>query len=105
MCAWWRPPLVSAVEVSDVGVGFVPVGPGAVSGSSVVAVVVARNQLIARSIGSRDNRPLLQRAPTRSRKLRVEIAVLGNSPCKNAVFGPENGIFARGIAQNGDFNP
>ena len=47
----------------DVGVGFVPVGPGAVSGSSVVAVVVARNQLIARSIGSRDNRPLLQRAP------------------------------------------
>ena len=48
MCAWWRPPLVSAVEVSDGFVEFVPVGPGAVSGSSVVAVVVARNQLIPR---------------------------------------------------------
>ncbi|THD78146.1 hypothetical protein CPZ58_08565 [Bifidobacterium bifidum] len=85
--------------------GFVPVGPGAVSGSSVVAVVVARNQLIARSIGSRDNRPLLQRAPTRSRKLRVEIAVLGNSPCENVAFGPENGDFARGITDFGYFNP
>ena len=44
-------------------------------------------------------------APTRSRKLRVEIAVLGNSPCEIAVFGPENGDFARGITDFGYFNP
>ena len=44
-------------------------------------------------------------APTRSRKLRVEIAVLGNSPCEIAVFRPENGDFARGIMDFGYFNP
>ena len=38
-------------------------------------------------------------------KLRVEIAVLGNSPCKNVAFGPENGDFARGITDFGYFNP
>lgn len=38
-------------------------------------------------------------------KLRVEIAVLGNSPCEIAVFGPESGDFARGITDFGYFNP
>ena len=43
--------------------------------------------------------------PTRSRKLRVEIAVLGNSPCEIAVLSSKNGDFARGIVDLGYFNP
>lgn len=38
-------------------------------------------------------------------KTRVEIAVLDNSPCQIAVFGPQNGALARGIADFGYFNP
>jgi len=38
-------------------------------------------------------------------KIRVEIAEIRNSPCEIAVFRPQNGDFARGIAQNGYFNP
>ena len=38
-------------------------------------------------------------------KTRVEIAVLDNSPCQIAVFGPQNGDLTRGIADFGYFNP
>ncbi|AFL03873.1 hypothetical protein BBB_0277 [Bifidobacterium bifidum BGN4] len=38
-------------------------------------------------------------------KLRGEIAEIRNSPCEIAVFRAQNGDFARGIAQNGYFNP
>ena len=38
-------------------------------------------------------------------KLRVEIAVLGNSPCEIAVLSSKNGDFTRGIADFGYFNP
>lgn len=38
-------------------------------------------------------------------KLRVEIAVLGNSPCEIAVLSSKNGDFARGIVDLGYFNP
>lgn len=38
-------------------------------------------------------------------QFKVEIVVLGNSPCKNDAFGPENGDFARGITDFGYFNP
>ena len=38
-------------------------------------------------------------------KLRVEIAVLGNSPCEIAVLSSKNGDFARGIADFGYFTP
>ena len=38
-------------------------------------------------------------------KLRVEIAVLGNSPCEIAVLSSKNGDFTRGIVDFGDFNP
>lgn len=34
-------------------------------------------------------------------KTRVEIAVLDNSPCQIAVFGPQNGDLTRGIADFG----
>ena len=37
-------------------------------------------------------------------KIRV-IAEIRNSPCEIAVFRAQNGDFARGIAQNGYFNP
>ncbi|RGL96201.1 hypothetical protein DXC37_06615 [Bifidobacterium bifidum] len=37
--------------------------------------------------------------------LRVEIAVIRNSPCQMVVLGPENGDFTRGIAGIGYFNP
>lgn len=39
------------------------------------------------------------------REIRVEIAEIRNSPCEIAVFRAQNGDFARGIAQNGYFNP
>ncbi|PVV38263.1 hypothetical protein DD684_05625, partial [Bifidobacterium bifidum] len=38
-------------------------------------------------------------------KLRVEIAVLGNSPCEIAVLSSKNGDFTRGIADFGYFTP
>lgn len=38
-------------------------------------------------------------------KLRVEIAVLGNSPCEIAVLSSKNGDFTRGITDFGYFNP
>ena len=38
-------------------------------------------------------------------KLRVEIADSGNSPCEIAVFRPQNDHLARGIPDNGYFNP
>ena len=38
-------------------------------------------------------------------KLRVEIAVLDNSPCEIAVLSSKNGDFARGIVDFGYFNP
>ena len=38
-------------------------------------------------------------------KLRVEIAVLGNSPCEIAFLSSKNGDFARGIVDFGYFNP
>ena len=38
-------------------------------------------------------------------KLRVEIAVLGNSPCEIAVLSSKNGDVTRGIADFGYFNP
>ena len=38
-------------------------------------------------------------------KTRVEIAVLGNSPCEIAVLSSKNGDFARGIVDFGYFNP
>ena len=37
--------------------------------------------------------------------LRVEIADSGNSPCEIAVFRPQNDHLARGIPDNGYFNP
>lgn len=41
MCAWWSPPLVSAVEVSDGFVEFVPVDAGAVPVGDAVGFVCA----------------------------------------------------------------
>ncbi|MCU4300668.1 hypothetical protein FVB44_08195 [Bifidobacterium bifidum] len=41
----------------------------------------------------------------RDTELRVEIAVLGNSPCEIAVLRFKNGDFTRGIVDFGDFNP
>ena len=38
-------------------------------------------------------------------KTRVEIAVLGNSPCEIAVLSSKNGGFTRGIADFGYYNP
>ena len=38
-------------------------------------------------------------------KLRVEIAVLGNSPCEIAVFRCKNGEFGRGLTEWGGLNP
>ena len=38
-------------------------------------------------------------------KLRVEIADSGNFPCEIAVFRPQNDHLARGIPDNGYFNP
>ena len=38
-------------------------------------------------------------------KLRVEIAVLGNSPCQIAGLRYKNGDLARGITECGEFNP
>lgn len=56
------------------------------------------------AIASNRNRCPLS-APIILVKLRVEIAVLGNSPCEIAVLSSKNGDFTRGITDFGYFNP